>query len=370
MSKTILLYDLHASESGALAILEDFYNEVADRNTLTHSWDFIISTPTLETKSNIKVSNYPWVKKGWIYRLLFEYVYEKRLIAKSKPDILVSLQNKGVKNFKQKQIVYLHLSFILTDYRFRIKKDGFRLWLYQKVFKHLIINSYRDVDIIVVQTAWMKQKLKDKLKKLSKTIKVVYPKIDCRLIKKAENVKSSRIQFFYPATAFAYKNHQVILEACKFLKGKGVCNYDVIFTLNSDSKNNNRYEKKLISFIEENQLNNNVRFTGTIPRERVFDFYTRSVLLFPSLVESFGMPLLEGRLSNSIIFAADTPFANEILTDYSNAYFFSPSDYTQLALLMEKLIRGEIIQQTKEDMGVKRFMESKTLVDVINEMLE
>lgn len=56
-------------------------------------------------------------------------------------------------------------------------------------------------------------------------------------------------------------------------------------------------------------------------REVVFEMYSKSVLVFPSFVESFGMPLLEARMSNSVILASDQNFSREILKDYNNAYF-------------------------------------------------
>ena len=43
----ILVYDLHASESGALAILDDFYSQVLNCPDKNIEWIFVVSTPNI-----------------------------------------------------------------------------------------------------------------------------------------------------------------------------------------------------------------------------------------------------------------------------------------------------------------------------------
>ena len=83
--------------------------------------------------------------------------------------------------------------------------------------------------------------------------------------------------------------------------------------------------------------NLNVKFCGQIPRDEVFDFYTRSVLLFPSYVESYGLPLLEAKLTGTYIIASDCPFSREILSEYGKAAFFPEMDYKTMGELILKL---------------------------------
>ena len=89
----------------------------------------------------------------------------------------------------------------------------------------------------------------------------------------------------------------------------------------------------------------NVRCVGRIPFEEVVERYQNSVVLFPSYIETFGYPLAEARQAGTIVLASDTSFAREVLAGYDNAYFFDPFNPQELADLMERVIRGDIVRQ-------------------------
>ena len=48
-----------------------------------------------------------------------------------------------------------------------------------------------------------------------------------------------------------------------------------------------------------------IRFVGMMSREDLFAQYARSVLVFPSYIETIGLPLLEARSVGAPILAAD-----------------------------------------------------------------
>ena len=73
--------------------------------------------------------------------------------------------------------------------------------------------------------------------------------------------------------------------------------------------------------------------------------YNESSLVFPSYIESFGLPLAEARAMGTVIFASDCPFSREVLAGYENAYFFDPFKPEQLAALMEDSICGRIVRK-------------------------
>lgn len=322
---TILVCDVHASESGALSILNDFYEQVKSWPDKSVNWWFIVSTPKYEETSNIRILRYPWIKKGWCYRLLFDFVYLKKIINRIDPQKVFSLQNKGLSCFKGPQYVYLHLPFVLTDHRFSLKKDGKTLWIYQNIISRLIFSSLRKVDYTIVQTAWMKSALKTKANISDDKILILSPDISTNSYWKYKDSIENRKSFFYPATAFTYKNHFTLLKALLYAQDRGLTDYNVTFTIRADE---NDYTKKLYDFSKENSLN--VDFKGPIRRDEVFKFYSESVLLFPSYVESFGLPLLEAKITGCYIIASDTPFSREILFDYDKASFFDELDYEQM----------------------------------------
>lgn len=328
-NSTIMIYDVHASESGALAILDDLYKQIRSYSDKSVRWVFVVSTPVYEETKEITVRRFPWVKKNWGYRYYFDTVTTRKLLKEFKPDKVFSLQNKGIDFYKKEQLVYLHLPFILTNHKFDIKVDGKKLWAYQNVISRSIFKSLRKVDMTIVQTEWMKDALIRKAGVPADKIVVQQPDIKCNSIKKFIDCPENRRRIFYPATAFTYKNHMTLLKALSYATKKGLKDYEVIFTIRPDE---NGYTHQLYEYATENNLN--VIFNGPVPREKVFEMYARSILAFPSYVESFGLPLLEAKLSGTYIMASDTPFCHEILDGYEKAEFFGELDYLCLGKLL------------------------------------
>ncbi len=336
-NSTIMIYDVHASESGALAILDDLYNQIKVYKDKTVKWIFIVSIPNYKETKNIVVKRFPWVKKNWGYRYYFDNVTTRKLLHKFKPDQVFSLQNKGISFYHNRQLVYLHLPFILTDHKFNIRVDGKKLWLYQNVVSKYIFRSLRKVDMTIVQTQWMKTALIEKAGIKTDKVIIQQPDIRGNSIGAFEDIEANRRRFFYPATAFTYKNHMTALKAIKYAQDKGLSDYEVIFTI---QPNENDYTKQLFEYSQKNNLN--VQFSGPISRKEVFKMYTKSILLFPSYVESFGLPLLEARMSASPVIASDTPFSHEILDGYQKVIFCGEQDYKAIgeAILKQSLLNN------------------------------
>lgn len=324
-SSTILIYDVHASESGALAILDDLYKQIKDYPDKSIRWVFAVSTPEYDDAENISVLRFPWVKRNWGYRLFFDNITTHRILRKYKPDKVFSLQNKGISFFSGPQYVYLHLPFILTDHKFNLKTDGKKLWLYQNVLCKLIFSSLRRVDKVIVQTKWMKSALIEKARVKENNIIVDVPNVTMNNIGVYTENAENRRRFFYPATAFTYKNHMTLLKGLNYAAEKGLEDYELFLTIKKDES---EYTQTLARYAEKQRMN--VVFNGPISRAEVFERYTNSALIFPSYVESFGLPLLEARMTGSPIIAADCPFSREILNGYDKAVFFNEIDYKSL----------------------------------------
>lgn len=335
-NSTVMVYDVHASESGALAILDDLYRQIRAYWDKSVKWVFIVSTPKYEETENIMVRRYPWVKKNWGYRYYFDMVITRVLLKEYKPDKVFSLQNKGIPFYHKEQIVYLHLPFILTDHKFNIRTDGKKLWIYQNIVNKGIFRSLRQVDYTIVQTHWMKDSLVKKARVCEDKIIIQNPDVSTNKIAKFEDTVESRRSFFYPATGFSYKNHMTMLKALNYAQTAGLRNYSLTLTIR---ENESDLTHELANYVKINNLN--VIFGGQIPREKVFEMYAHSVLLFPSYVESFGLPLLEARLTGTYVIASDCPFSREILEGYEKAMFFDEMDYKMMA---ECILRLEGIQ--------------------------
>ena len=320
----VLVYDVAAEEGGALTILNNFYHMALDEYPEIE-WKFMVSLPKLESRDNVTVVNYPEVKNGWIARLKFDKLAVPKLIKEYNPDYVLNLQNVYVKS-KCPQILYMHQSLPFIDHKFSIRET--KMWVYQNVIGRMIKKSCRTVDKIIVQTNWIKDAVIKQCKVKENKIIISPPKVD--LSKIIANTIGFTNQFFYPAGASVYKNHSVIVSACEGLTKAGI-DYSVTFTLKGDESD---YIKGLKELSESGGLN--INWVGNLSIEEVYEYYSRSTLIFPSYIETFGLPLLEARQSGARIIASDTSFAREVCDGYDKVQFFEIFDNIMLAKIMQE----------------------------------
>ncbi len=326
----IIVFDVAAESGGALSVLKDFYNEY--KTNLNNSYIFVISKPDLEETKNIKVLRYPWIKKSWLHRLYFDHFIAPKLVKYYEVDEVISLQNIIIPHSKVNQTVYVHNSLPFSEYKFSLKENRL-LWVYQNIVSKIIFKSIKNANKVIVQTKWMKKACVKNLNVADDKIEVMPPRINVEVKRYFKPTKESLATFFYPASGVEFKNHRVIIDACLKLKSKNIYNYKVIFTLKGDeNKNVMELYKKVID--EDLPIN----FIGNTSRDKVFEYYSKSVVVFPSFIESSPLPLTEAKMHNTPIITSDCDFSHEILDDYENVNFFNPFNFKELYELMIKSI--------------------------------
>lgn len=325
----VLVYDVAASSSGALSVLNDFYRAVKEYSDKSIHWVFLVSTPTFEETENIKVIRLPWVKRSWLHRLFCDYVVAPRITNKLAIDKILSLQNIALPKVNVRQVIYLHQSLPFADYKFGFFENPL-FWIYQNIIGKFILSSIKRAEKVIVQTNWMKHACLIKTHINADKINVVYPEIVIKPHSLFSYDKMDVSTFIYPATPHSYKRHQIIIDACKDLIRNGISDYRVMFTLtgNENTLSHTLYE-------ESEKYNLPIKFIGVLKREDLFDLYTQSILLFPSCIESFPLPLVEAMGHHTPIIAADMPFCDEILKNYQNVSFYRHDNFYELSQLMK-----------------------------------
>lgn len=336
----IAVYDLPASESGALAILKDFYAYVQRLDKSAMQWVFFVSTDTLRVNEGdtgrIEIQRFPSVKKSWLDRLKFELLMAPRLARECGADVVFSLQNIAILGLSLPQVVYVHQSLPYIGKRFSYFRRNERfLAAYADIFRVLIGWSVRKAASVVVQTSWFKEALVARHGIPAAKIAVIPPSLDICI--PAEAVLREPSEFFYPTTAYVYKNLDVLVEAVRRLRTDGF-SPKIALTITGRE---NSYAREFCAKIRALGLNECFSLVGRIPREEVLRLYRRTTLLFPSRLESFGLPLLEARTVEAPIIASDTPFAREILAGYSRARFCGESDAAAFAEAMKAIMSSQ-----------------------------
>lgn len=329
--KKILVYDIAAESGGAKTVLDAYYDKY--KNDSTCECYFVLSKPDYPENERVHVIKLPWTKKSWFHRLYCDYIYMPRLIKKVGIEEVLSLQNIGIPGCKVFQTVYVHNAIPFTEHRFSLRKDPF-LWVYQNVIGRMTYHSLKHADKIIVQTEWMKEKIVNRCKVAAEKISVerVMPK-------QHETVQRSKTQhpiFFYPATPYRFKNIDIIVEACKRLKAEGIEHYEVVLTIEGAEN------KIAAGFMDEaKRYGLPIKFVGRLKEESMKDYYSKSILLFPSYLETVGLPLIEAQAFHAPILAADCLYAHEAVGTYQSVTFFPYSSDEKLAEEMKAYIENQ-----------------------------
>lgn len=315
----IVVNDIAASCGGAMTILKQFYDYVKHNDT-KNEWVFLLGDKYLEETDRIKIRCFPDVKKSRIKKVLFDCFYGKRVIHSFDPDVVVSLQNIITFGVKKTQILYVHQSIPFQkekNFSF-LKKEERSLAVIQHIVGIFIKASVKRADKVFVQTKWIQKAVAEKCGKKEEDIHLAFPTVETF---EPDVSKFDHTRFFYPTSNQLYKNNDVILRACDELNAMGIHDFLVDLTLP-----------------EGTIVQKNIRCVGYLSREQMIDEYQSCALLFPSYIETVGLPLLEARSCNTMILASDTAFAHECLDGYANAKFFAFFDSEELADEMKKII--------------------------------
>ncbi|HGS4980832.1 TPA: glycosyltransferase [Vibrio parahaemolyticus] len=315
---------------GALNILKQFIIN-AKPNV-----EFIIainSKVILESKYTEK-NNLTFIKvieNGRLDRLKWDVWKARNEIDKQKEKInlVVSLQNTTLNVGDIRQIVYVHQGIFLHETTWSPFKPNERKYAFYKyIYPMFIFGFARKNTQYVVQTEWMRRRMLQKYKISHENVFNIKPDIvPWDDISEPYSYKTggdcSRI-LFYPATGEIFKNHLLVLKSIKilhddFTASNRKLNLKAIFTLDLRTRSN----LHISEYLDQNpDIKQYCKFTGPIPYYQVKSLYELcGVVIFPSSIESFGLPLLEASMLGKKIISLDTDFAREVLDGYSGVEF-------------------------------------------------
>lgn len=328
----ILVYCIAAESGGALSVLIDYYNK--SKNDSNNNYVFLVSVVELKEQCNIIVEKVPWIKKSLFHRVFFELFKARKIVKNRNIDKIYSLQNTTVLFTKTRQEIFVHNALPFSKHKFNIFFDTY-LWFYQNVIGRNIIRSINHASKVVVQTSWMKDEILSKCKIDENNIIVEEPVVNIDVT--AYNNKSENeinTTFFYPANGMKFKNHQVVVSAVSKIDCKYYNDFEIIFTISPN-------ENKNISRLSNICCNNGfpISFVGHKSKDYVYKKYNESILLFPSFIETVGLPILEAKCFNANIIVAEAYYSKNLLVDYQRVDFFDHLDSDELSKLILKHIK-------------------------------
>lgn len=332
---TFVISAVNIFEGGALSVLEDCLSSIEKSNCFPQ-FTFIAlvhNKNRLPKYKRIKLIEIPDARKSYAHRLYFEYKFFKKIAKKFYASFWFSLHDITPNVGEINQAVYCHNPS--PFYRPRIKDIVFQpKQIFFSLFYFLIyrINLYRN-KYVIVQQNWIATEF---CKRFNVTEdKIIVAKPYFIKVKLNDRSKSNKgvIRFFYPTYPRVFKNVEVICAAVSRLQTLNIGKFEVLITMDGSE---NFYSKNIYRRFKHIS---NIKFIGLQSRENVYKLYDESnFLIFPSKMETWGMPLSEFKEFNKPIIVADLPYARETLEGFQKIFLFPPNNSKYLAEIIQNCI--------------------------------
>lgn len=333
--KTIIVSAINLVNGGTFTILKECLEEIS-KSKVFSEWKIIAlvhSASILKKYDNIEYKEFPLSKKNYLFRCFYEYIYFYFLSLKLKPKIWFSLHDMTPNVKAEKRYVYMHNAMPFYKH-FKGEFLSLKLKMFIKFYKFIYrINSQKN-SAIIVQQDWIRNEISNLCNFPKEKIIVAYPEIKERKI----SSDYEKGVFFFPSVPRSFKNFEVILEADEILeREENNLNWKIILTMNGTE---NFYSKTLYKNYSHLK---NINFTGLLPQEKVFEYYKKAeCLIFPSRLETWGLPISEFKSSDKKMILADLPYVHETANKAKSVAWFFPDDSKKLAIIIKNILNNNL----------------------------
>lgn len=221
-------------------------------------------------------------------------------------------------------------------------------------YQFILKQAAKKAKKIIAVSQTTKQEIIDHLPVTSNKIAVTYEGVDSKLIALKDKISRSTLPksvtddryFLFVGNAYPHKNVERLVDAFALFT-KETPNVKLVMV----GKQNyfyTRLEKKVTKL----HLQDKIVFTGAANDKELAALYTYAeALIFPSLMEGFGLPGLEAMQHDCVVIASDIPVFKEVYKDA--AVYFDPLDIHALNATMLKVFADKKKYHTYREKGKK-----------------
>lgn len=169
--------------------------------------------------------------------------------------------------------------------------------------------------------------------------------------------------FFCPNQFWQHKNHLCVFKALKLVVSK-MPDIKIVFTGKENDSRNAEHFDSLKRYINDNELMQNVRFLGFIPRyDQLLILKNSIAVIQPSFFEGWSTVVEDVKAQNHYILLSELDVHKEQIQE--NVSFFNPNDEQQLAdLLIKNWKQPPSIESYDYELQKKRSLEA--FIDIYN----
>jgi len=348
LKPTIVLSGVNITNTGILTIFNDALTSLSAEYLDTYNIVALVHKRSLFDVPGVTFIEYPEIKSSWLKRLRFEY-YECRGISEEiKPRLWFAMHDMTPNVRAEVRAVYCHNPSAFYPFSIREARLDWKFGLFALFYRFLYGINIESNDFVVVQQEWIRCVFRARYR--AHNVVVAHPSVEHLTVQmSSDSPTHSPYRFFYPAYPRTFKNTEQILNAARRLERGGFNQFEVRLTMDGTET---PYAAKILR--EFSDLTT-VRWLGLLPRTEVMRLYGEAdCLIFPSKLETWGMPITEFKSTGKPILAADLPYAHETVGEYGKVAFFGIGDDAPLAAMMQQAASGREIFGRAEEMPIDK----------------
>lgn len=338
--KTIVISAVNLRKGGTLTILRNCLEYLSG---LAQSGNYrivaLVHKKELADYPGIEYIELSWTLKSWFLRLWCEYVTMYGISKRLSPVYLWLSLHDTTPNVKaERRAVYCHNPFPFYPWKCKELLLNYRIvcfaWFSKYIYWINIHKNYR----VLVQQQWIREEFRRMfhLPKEEIIVTLPTPVTSMPCIDKT-NRQSTVYVFLYPSYGDIHKNFETLCRAANLLEkeiGKG--RFKVTLTISGQE---NKYARWL--YAQWGKVGS-LDFAGFMTRRQLYETYAQAdCLVFPSRVETWGLPISEYASFGKPMLLADLPYAHETAAGSKQTAYFPPTDAEALKEKMKRLVAGD-----------------------------
>lgn len=344
LSMMVVVSAINLFQGGTLTIARDFLKELcAARPRSAEPLQIVVFCHAKELYAGMGLNGVefcekPLSRKSYLIRLFYEYVWFWFWSRNKDVDYWISLHDITPNVKAKHRYVYCHNPALFYS--------GKPLWKYEPSFelfrlfyKYLYRCNIHKNDGVIVQQEWLRKAFCIKFGLNRSKVIVALPETKPDMVGTELGCQSGSEPkiIIYPAIPRPFKNFEVLIEAMALMEPQTI---KLVLTING---NENRYAREMRARCQHLQ---NIELAGYLNQAEILRLYQRADgMVFPSKLETWGLPLSEFKQFQKPIFAADLPYARETVGSYSKAVFFDPDNPVELAQQLRKFAEGNFVER-------------------------
>jgi glycosyltransferase involved in cell wall biosynthesis len=326
----IVISAINIIEGGPLTVLRDCLSAAAVVVPAEYEIIALVNNSDLIQQSRVRLIEIPSAKKTWLHRLYWEWFGFHRLSKELKPTLWLSLHDITPRVLASRQAVYCHnpSPFYRISLRESLQEPVFFLfnllyiWLYRVFIRR---NHY-----VIVQQQWLRAEFKKRFGEIP--VVVAHPVARADYSPKV-NPNGPVFIFLYPALPRVFKNLETLCRAAQLLTSRGVTGFEIRLTTDGRENRYARWLRKQFG------ATSHVRFIGRQTQDEMRSQYSQaSAVVFPSKLETWGLPISEAKSKKIPLLVAELPYARETVGTYDLVSFFPADSPATLADLMQSML--------------------------------